>query len=100
MKDFCLRCGFNVEIFHVGLIPRKPYGNNEVKYCRPCFDVLNSPNTTINSFDDIRPVVEQTRVQLMTPVQTLLKGFLLGIILGVTTTILVLRYVFGFAIGT
>ena len=94
MKDFCLRCGFNVEIFHTGLVPRKPYCHNEVKYCRPCFDVLNNP------FYDIRPVVEQPRVQLMTPAQTLLRGILLGLILGVSVTILVLRYVFGLAIGT
>mgnify|MGYP001586197785 CR=1 FL=1 len=50
-KDFCSRCGFNVEIFHTGRVARKPpfKGYSEVKYCSPCYDVVSRGQTVVEA---------------------------------------------------
>lgn len=50
-KDNCDRCGFNEVIFHRGEVPRKlPYkGMKEVKFCKPCYDMITSGRDMLNA---------------------------------------------------
>lgn len=52
MKNHCDTCGWEKEIVHIGVVPRKPpfRGLNEVKYCQVCRDAVQSgkiPSATL-----------------------------------------------------
>ena len=97
-------------------------GRREFPLCAPCIDNMGKRNwegldiskrleeflgshVTVPPASPVpQPVVYARKVPKqpdVTPIRAFLRGLLLGIIIGVTATLLVLlRYVFGFTIGT